>query len=201
MSLLTLVRHGQSTYNLENRFTGNVDIQLTPFGEKEAHLAGNKLSNFKYDIAYTSMLIRAKESLRIILEEIEQTTIPIITNAAFDERMYGSLQGLNKAETEKKYGEEQVEIWRRSYNVKPPNGESLEDTFNRTVPYYQLEIEPKLKAGKNILIVAHGNSLRALMMYLEKISPEAISNVNIPTGLPRNYILDDDLKLVNAAYL
>jgi 2,3-bisphosphoglycerate-dependent phosphoglycerate mutase len=201
MPLLTLVRHGQSIYNLENRFTGNVDVKLTPFGEEEARIAGNKLRNFKYDIAYTSMLIRAKESLRIILEEIQQTKMLVINNAAFDERMYGSLQGLNKADTEKKYGDAQVEIWRRSYSIKPPNGESLEDTFNRTVPYYKLEIEPQLKAGKNVLIVAHGNSLRALMMYLESISPEAISKINIPTGLPKNYTLDDNLKVVSAVYL
>ncbi len=201
MSLLTLVRHGQSTYNLENRFTGNIDVKLTALGEEEARLAGNKLKSFEYDIAYTSMLVRAQESLRIILEEIQQTKLLVITNAAFDERMYGSLQGLNKAETEKKYGAAQVEIWRRSFSVKPPDGESLEDTFNRTVPYYKLEIEPKLKAGNNILIVAHGNSLRALMMYLESISPEAISKVNIPTGLPRNYTLGDDLKVLNAVYL
>lgn len=184
MSLLTIVRHGQSTYNLENRFTGNVNVPLTAFGEKEAQLAGIKLRGFNYDIAYTSMLIRAIESLRIILEEIKQAKIPIVTNVAFDERMYGSLQGLNKAETEKKYGVEQVEIWRRSFSVKPPNGESLEDTYNRTVPFYKLEIEPKLKVGKNILIVAHGNSLRALVMYLENISSEAISKLNIPTGVP-----------------
>lgn len=201
MPLLTLIRHGQSTYNLENRFTGIVDVPLTLLGEEEARDAGKKLKGLKYDRAYTSMLKRAQESLNIILKEIQQTDIPIIMNAALDERMYGSLQGLNKAETATKYGDVQVEIWRRSYAVRPPNGESLEDTFNRTVPYYKLEIEPKLKAGENILIVAHGNSLRALMMYLEHIDQEAIAHVNIPTGTPRLYTLGDDLKIDHVTYL
>jgi 2,3-bisphosphoglycerate-dependent phosphoglycerate mutase len=164
MALLTLIRHGQSTYNLENRFTGNTDVELTPLGEEEAKQAGKKLTNFTFAIAYTSMLKRAQKTLEIILEEMKQTTIPIVKIAAFDERKYGSLQGLNKAETALKYGDAQVEIWRRSYDVRPPEGESLKDTFNRAVPYYKQEIEPKLKAGQNILIVAHGNSLRALMM-------------------------------------
>ncbi len=201
MPLLTLIRHGQSTYNLENRFTGTVDVPLTPLGEEEARDAGKKLKGLKYDRAYTSMLKRAQESLNIILAEIEQTDIPIIMNAALDERMYGSLQGLNKAETAAKYGDAQVEIWRRSYAVRPPNGESLEDTFDRTVPYYKLEIEPKLKAGENILIVAHGNSLRALMMYLEHIDQETIAHVNIPTGKPRLYTLAEDLKIDHVTYL
>lgn len=201
MSLLTLVRHGQSTFNLENRFTGNLDVTLTAFGEEEARLAGNKLKSYVYDMAYTSLLSRAQKSLRIILEEIQQTKIPVIINAAFDERMYGSLQGLNKAETAKKYGDAQVEIWRRSFSEHPPNGESLEDVYKRTVPFYKFEIEPKLKAGKNILIVAHGNSLRALTMYLENISTEAISKLNIPTGVPKNYTFDDKLNILSAVYL
>ena len=166
MSTLILVRHGQSIYNLENRFTGSLDIGLTPFGEQEAQIAGQKLCNFKFDFAYISTLKRAKESLQIILEEIHQTNIKIIEDSALNERDYGSLQGLNKDETIAKYGLKQVEIWRRSYAIRPPNGESLEDTFNRTIPFYKLEIEPKLKTNKIILIVAHGNSLRALVMYL-----------------------------------
>jgi 2,3-bisphosphoglycerate-dependent phosphoglycerate mutase len=201
MVLLTLIRHGQSVYNLQNRFTGNVDVALTPQGEEEAHFAGQKLKGFHFDIAYTSMLKRAWETLRIVSEEIHQTNIEIIKNAALNERMYGSLQGLNKAETALKYGDEQVEIWRRSYEVRPPDGESLEDTFNRTVPYYKSEIEPKLKAGKNVLIVAHGNSLRALKMYLENISPKSIVQVNIPTGTPRNYIFDENMKISSVDYL
>ena len=201
MASLTLIRHGQSVYNLENRFTGNLDVALTPLGEAEAKTAGKKLKAFTYAIAYTSTLIRAQETLRIILEEIEQTGIPIVRNAALNERMYGHLQGLNKAETAAKYGDEQVEIWRRSYAVRPPEGESLEDTFNRTVPYYQQEIEPKLKAGDNVLIVAHGNSLRALKMYLEHISATEIVHVNIPTGTPRVYNFDADLSIIDVKYL
>ncbi len=199
--LLTIIRHGQSTYNLANLFTGNVDVHLSPLGKEEAVLAGKKINNFTYDIAFTSMLVRAQETLEIILEEIKQPSIPIIKDAALNERMYGDLQGLNKSETIRKYGAEQVQIWRRSYDVRPPGGESLEDTYNRTVPYYQSVIEPKLKEGKNILIVAHGNSLRALMMYLEKISKEEIVNIDLPTGLPRNYHFDSTLKLMSAIYL
>lgn len=201
MALLTLIRHGQSTYNLENRFTGNTDVELTPLGEEEARRAGEKLTGFTFAIAYTSMLKRAQETLRIVLEVLKQTTIPIVRIAAFDERKYGSLQGLNKAETALKYGAAQVEIWRRSYDVCPPEGESLKDTFNRVVPYYKQEIEPELKAEQNVLLVAHGNSLRALMMYLENISPEAISEVNIATGSPRLYNFDSELKLLNVNYL
>lgn len=201
MVSLTLIRHGQSTYNLANLFTGNVDAPLTSLGKAEALAAGKKIKDLIYNVAYTSLLIRAQETLRIILEEIQQTTIPVIKNEALNERMYGNLQGLNKAETARKYGDEQVEIWRRSFDVRPPGGESLEDTFNRTVPYYKLEIEPKLKSGENILIVAHGNSLRALMMYLENITKEAIVKVNIPTGLPRFYNFDNELKLIGVIYL
>jgi 2,3-bisphosphoglycerate-dependent phosphoglycerate mutase len=201
MPLLTLIRHGQSTYNLENRFTGNLDVPLTPLGEDEAREAGEKIHNLVFNRAYTSMLKRAQVSLSIILKEIHQTDIPIVMSAALDERMYGSLQGLNKAETAAQYGDDQVEMWRRSYAVRPPNGESLEDTFNRTVPYFKLEIEPKLKAHENILIVAHGNSLRALMMYLEHIDQEAIALLNIPTGTPRLYTLEGDLKIDDVLYL
>ncbi|MEI9959190.1 MAG: 2,3-bisphosphoglycerate-dependent phosphoglycerate mutase [Ferruginibacter sp.] len=195
MASLTLVRHGQSTYNLANLFTGNTDVPLSAHGEEEAHEAGEKIKGFIYTRAYTSMLIRARETLRIILEVIGQTAIPVIKNAALDERMYGELQGLNKAIIAEKYGDAQVEIWRRSYDVRPPGGESLEDTFNRVVPYYESVISPQLKAGENILIVAHGNSLRALMMHLENINPQQISTINIPTGLPRLYTFDAGLKI------
>ncbi len=201
MATLIFVRHGQSTYNLENRFTGSVDAPLTQLGEEEAKLAGKKLLGFKFSRAYTSMLKRAQDSLSLILEEIQQAYIPIVCNAALNERMYGSLQGLNKAETAEKYGALQVEIWRRSYGSRPPNGESLEDTFNRTVPFYKSEIEPRLKTGENILIVAHGNSLRALLMYLENISPKEIEKINIPTGIPRLYALDINLKIESVEYL
>ncbi|MFV8326467.1 2,3-bisphosphoglycerate-dependent phosphoglycerate mutase [Flavobacterium sp. ZS1P14] len=201
MALLALIRHGQSAYNLENRFTGNLDVALTSLGEEEAKLAGIRLKDLNFSCAYTSGLKRAGESLRIILETMQQTHIPVIKNEALNERMYGSLQGLNKAEVAKKYGENQLEIWRRSYEVRPPDGESLEDTYNRIVPYYKQEMEPKLKSGKNILIVAHGNSLRALMMYLENISPIAIVKISIPTGTPRLYDLDDNLKIRSVKYL
>jgi len=201
MAFLTLVRHGQSIYNLENRFTGSLDVELTALGKEEALHAGLKLKGFHYDAAYTSMLKRAQESLEIILRELDQTNIPVTKNSALDERRYGSLQGLNKADTIKKYGAAQVELWRRSYAVRPPDGESLEDTYNRTIPYYKSEIEPKLKAKQNILIVAHGNSLRALMMYLDAIDPQAIAKIDLPTGIPRQYILDDNLNILSATYL
>ena len=201
MSTLILVRHGQSIYNQENRFTGSLDIGLTQFGEQEAELAGQKLMDFKFDFAYTSTLKRAKESLRIILDEIHQNHIKIIENSDLNERNYGNLQGLNKDETIEKYGANQVEIWRRSFAIRPPNGESLEDTFKRTIPFYKLEIEPKLKLNTTILIVAHGNSLRALVMYLENISQEEISNLNILTGLPKEYIFDKNLKVLKVKYL
>ncbi len=201
MASLTFVRHGQSTYNFENRFTGNLDVPLTALGREEASLAGKKLKAFRYSMAYTSMLSRAWETLSIILTEINQPFIPVIKEAALNERMYGSLQGLNKAETAVKYGDTQVEVWRRSYDIRPPEGESLEDTYNRTVPYYKAVIEPDVKEGNNILIVAHGNSLRALMMYLENISPQEITKINIPTGTPRVYSYDEKMHVVDAVYL
>ena len=201
MAILTLIRHGQSVYNLENRFTGNLDVPLTPLGEQEAKLAAIKLAGYQFDIAYTSMLIRAQESLRIILEEMHQNFIPVIRSNALNERMYGDLQGLDKAEISAKFGVTQVEIWRRSFEICPPGGESLSDTYNRTTPYFVTEIAPNLKAGKNVLVVAHGNSLRALMMYLENISHEEIAKINIPTGLPRVYQLDGNLVILNVKYL
>jgi 2,3-bisphosphoglycerate-dependent phosphoglycerate mutase len=201
MSTLVLVRHGQSKYNLENRFTGELDIDLTELGKQEAKEAGQKLINYTFDFAYTSILKRAQESLKIILKEIHQSDIQIIENKALNERNYGNLQGLNKAETISKFGQKQVDIWRRSYAIRPPEGESLEDTYNRTVPYFKQFIEPKLKLQKNILIVAHGNSLRALVMYLESISTGEIPNLNIPTGVPRCYIFDENLKIIKVNYL
>jgi 2,3-bisphosphoglycerate-dependent phosphoglycerate mutase len=201
MAYLTLVRHGQSTYNLENRFTGSLDVKLTDVGRQEALQAGKKLKGYHYNAAYTSGLKRAQESLEIILKEIGQTGIAVVRDAALNERMYGSLQGLNKADTIKKYGPAQVEKWRRSFSTRPPDGESLEDTFKRTVPYYKTEIEPRLRAGENILVVAHGNSLRALMMHIESIDPLAIEKVDIPTGIPRHYVFDEYLNLQSVIYL
>ena len=201
MPLLVIIRHGQSQWNLENRFTGNKDVPLTDLGREEAHVAGKKLKNIVFDHAFTSLLERAAETLAIILEEIAQAELPVIKNSALNERNYGDLQGLNKTEMAKKYGSEQVDLWRRGYDVQPPGGESLKDTASRVIPFYQQEIEPLLIADKNILVVAHGNSLRALMMYLEKISPENIIRVNIPTGVPRVYTFSSHLKLVDALYI
>ena len=201
MPILILVRHGQSIYNLENRFTGGRDILLTELGQQEARQAGVKLKGIKFDIAYTSVLKRAIDTLTIILDELHQKEIPIVSNAALNERGYGSLEGLDKAQTAKKYGVAQVEIWRRSYDILPPDGESLEGTYKRVVPFYKTEVEPKLKAGENVLIVAHGNSLRSLMMYLESIGHREIVNVNILTGIPRRYDLDDNLKIIDVKYL
>lgn len=201
MPLLVIVRHGQSQWNLENRFTGNEDVPLTELGKEEARKAGEKLKNILFDRAFTSLLKRAEETLSVILGEIDQMQLPVVKSAALNERNYGALQGLNKAEVSEKYGAHQVAVWRRSYDIRPPEGESLKDTAGRVIPYYQQEIEPLLIADKNILVVAHGNSLRALMMYLEKISPEKIADVDIPTGAPRIYTFSSHLKLVDALYL
>lgn len=201
MPLLVIVRHGQSQWNLENKFTGDTDIALTQAGREEAHAAGKKLKSIVFESAFTSLLARAQETLNIILEEINQLQIPIVRNSALNERSYGELQGLNKAEMAAKYGAEQIEEWRRGYEIKPPGGESLKETAARVVPFYQLEIEPLLIAGKNVLVVAHGNSLRALMMYLEKLTAETIISVNIPTGIPRVYTFSSHLKLVDVLYL
>lgn len=201
MPLLSIVRHGQSAWNLENRFTGEVDVDLTPLGREEARSAGKKLAHIPFSRCFTSVLRRAIETLDIILEEAHQSQLPVTRDKALNERNYGQLQGLNKAETAKKYGDEQVAIWRRSYNVRPPGGESLEDTAHRMIPYYVREIEPCLKKGENILIVAHGNSLRALMMHLEHIAEDKISAVDLPTGIPRLYTFDEQLDLQTVVYL
>jgi len=201
MSYLIVLRHGQSQWNLENRFTGWVDIDLSEQGIKEAMEAGEKLKDYKFDKAYTSDLIRAQRTLDIILDIIGQKDIPIEKDKALNERMYGDLQGLNKDELRVKYGAEQVQIWRRSYAVAPPNGESLKDTAARVLPYWESKIVPDLKAGKNILISAHGNSLRALVMYLEKISEQDIVKTEIPTGHPKYYLLDKDLNILEKKYL
>ncbi|HVV04414.1 MAG TPA: 2,3-bisphosphoglycerate-dependent phosphoglycerate mutase [Puia sp.] len=201
MPLLSIVRHGQSAWNLENRFTGEVDVDLTPLGREEARSAGKKLAHIPFSRCFTSVLRRAIETLDIILEEAHRSQLPVTRDKALNERNYGQLQGLNKAETAKKYGDEQVAIWRRSYSVRPPGGESLEDTARRVIPYYIREIEPCLKKGENILIVAHGNSLRALMMHLEHIGEDKIATVDLPTGVPRVYTLDEQLNLQTAVYL
>ncbi len=196
MPNLVLIRHGQSEWNKENRFTGWVDIPLSENGREEARQAGEKLKGMKFDKGYTSVLQRATETYDIAVK-VAGINIPLEKDKALNERMYGDLQGLNKDECRKKFGEEQVHIWRRSYDTPPPNGESLRDTADRTLPYYKLKIEPELKAGNNILVVAHGNSLRALIMYLDDLSPEEIVKVEIPTGVPILYELDENLKIVN----
>ena len=201
MPFLINVRHGQSQWNLENRFTGWIDIDLSEKGVEEAISAGNKLKGYKFDMAFTSALIRAQRTLDIILDITGQKDIPVEKDKALNERMYGDLQGLNKDEMRVKFGAEQVHLWRRSYDVAPPNGESLKDTADRVLPYWHSKIAPELKKGKNILIAAHGNSLRALVMYLEKLSPEEIVKTEIPTGVPKYYNLDKDLNILEAKYL
>ena len=201
MARLILLRHGESQWNLENRFTGWVDVPLSPRGIQEAKDAGEKLRTFKFDRAFTSVLARANETLRLALETIGQTGIPVEKDKALNERMYGELQGLNKDETTKKYGEAQVKIWRRSYDVRPPGGESLKDTAERVLPYYEQTIKPYLLKGDTILIAAHGNSLRALIMELEQLSREQVLELNIPTGAPLLYELDNRGKVVDHRYL
>jgi 2,3-bisphosphoglycerate-dependent phosphoglycerate mutase len=201
MALLIIFRHGQSTWNLENKFTGWVDVELTPRGIEEARSAGSKLKGYHFDYAYASDLKRAQETLKLALETAGHPPIKPVYDKALNERMYGDLQGLNKEETVKKFGEAQVKLWRRSYDVPPPNGESLKDTAARVIPYFEKEIIPKLKAGKNVVIAAHGNSLRALIMYLEKMTPAQILEFEIGTGQPRLYELNNDMKVLSARNL
>jgi 2,3-bisphosphoglycerate-dependent phosphoglycerate mutase len=198
---LILVRHGQSQWNLENRFTGWTDIPLTEAGIAEARHAGELLKDYRFNKAFTSALIRAQETLRYILEITGQTDVPIERDAALNERHYGDLQGLNKDETAEKYGKEQVHIWRRSYDIQPPGGESLKDTRARVIPYYEKHILPLLKQGKKVLVVAHGNSLRALVMVLDNISERDIPELNIPTGAPLRYLIDENGNAVERGYL
>lgn len=225
---LVLLRHGESEWNLENRFTGWTDVDLSPNGRAEAAEAGKLLEAAKldFDICYTSYLKRAIHTLNLVLEQLDREWLPVMKSWKLNERHYGALQGLNKAETAAKYGEEQVQVWRRSFAVRPPElerddprspirlaqyrgvdpaelplAESLKDTIARTVPYFEQEIRPAMQAGKRVLIAAHGNSLRALMMYFEKMSQEEISHVNLPTGIPLVYELDSAFRLVDKAYL
>jgi len=201
MAILVIFRHGQSVWNLENKFTGWVDVELTEQGKEEAKNAGDKLKGFIFDKGYASDLKRAQNTLHIALQECGQDQITITYNKALNERMYGDLQGLNKADTAKKYGDDQVKVWRRSYDIAPPNGESLKDTAARVIPYFEQTILPELKEGKNIVIAAHGNSLRALIMYLEKMTPEQILEFEIGTAAPRIYELDHQLNVLKAENL
>lgn len=228
MHKLVLVRHGQSAWNLENRFTGWTDVDLTDLGKAEAAEAGKLLKEggCDFDAAYTSVLKRAIKTLNIIQDEMGLDWIPVVRAWQLNERHYGSLQGLNKAETAEKFGEAQVKIWRRSYDVPPPalesddsrhprfdrryasltSGqlpatESLKITLERVLPYWNATLAPEIKSGRRLLIVAHGNSIRALVKYLDNISESEIVELNIPTGLPLVYELDQDLKPVKNYYL
>ncbi len=228
MIKLTLVRHGESIWNKENRFTGWTDVDLTKQGINEAINAGKVLkeNNFTFDIAYTSLLRRAQNTLKYILMELNEENIPIYETYKLNERHYGALQGLNKDETRKKYGEEQVRLWRRSTDALPPAltmddprypgndakykdiklkylplTENLNDTIKRTVEYYNEEIKNKLLKGKKVIIVAHGNSLRALVKYLDNVSDEEIMNIEIPTGIPLIYEFDGNLNVIRHYYL
>ncbi|GAB3855846.1 2,3-diphosphoglycerate-dependent phosphoglycerate mutase [Hymenobacter terrigena] len=196
MANLVLVRHGESTSNLANIFTGWLDVPLSPTGEAEAHTVAEKLRGYHFDAAYSSDLIRAERTLDIIVARPAWATIPVHHVGALRERMYGDLQGLNKAETALKYGQAQIDIWRRSYAVPPPGGESLQQTQARVVKFFEAEIAPKLRSGQDILIVAHGNTLRALRMYLEHLTPEQVERLEIVTGGVCVYHFDAQLKIL-----
>lgn len=226
MGKLVLIRHGQSIWNLQNRFTGWINVSLSKKGQEEAKIAGEKLRNYKFDIAFTSTLIRAQQTLFKILElneNIDGYMIkPQLTKEWYsrfkennddneilwvniveelNERFYGDLQGLNKDDARAEFGEEQVHIWRRSYDIAPPNGESLEMNVERTIPYFKKYIETELRNGKNVLIAAHGNSLRSIIKYLEDMTPEEILNFELNTGIPHIYELDENLKIINKEIL
>jgi 2,3-bisphosphoglycerate-dependent phosphoglycerate mutase len=222
---IVLLRHGESQWNRENRFTGWTDVDLSDTGVAEARAAGRLMKSlgYRFDLAFTSVLKRAIRTLWIGLDELDQMWLPVEKNWRLNERHYGDLQGLNKAETAAKFGEEQVLIWRRSYDVRPPPlkpgdarseardpryagvpvpaTECLKDTVERVVPYWQTAIAPAVRAGRRVLVAAHGNSLRALVKYLDGISDAAIVKENIPTGIPLVYELDDDLKPLKRYYL
>jgi len=228
MYKLVLVRHGQSTWNLENRFTGWTDVGLTDLGREEAHEAGKLLmeGGYIFDVAYTSVLRRAVQTLWTVLQELNLEWIPVTNAWQLNERHYGALQGLNKAETAEKFGEAQVKIWRRSYDVPPPAleldderhprfdpryasltpeqlpaTESLKITLERVLPYWHSTLAPMIQSGKRVIIAAHGNSIRALVKYLDNISEADITELNIPTGLPLLYELDEELKPIRSYYL
>jgi len=191
MPKLVLIRHGQSIWNLENRFTGWVDVPLTKQGEEEARKAAEHLRGIDFPVAYTSALRRAQDTLRIILERLG-TDVPVIRDQALNERHYGDLQGLNKDDLRKQYGEEQVKIWRRSYDVPPPGGEALKDTAARTLPFFERCIMGDIRQGKNVLVVAHGNSNRSIVMQLDKLSKEEVLELNLETGVPLVYDMSTD---------
>ena len=201
--LLVLVRHGQSEWNLKNLFTGWKDPDLTEQGVREAHEAGKKLKakGFHFDIAYTSALGRAQRTLKIMLEELGQQGLATVKDQALNERDYGDLTGLNKDDARVKWGEEQVHIWRRSYDVPPPGGESLKMTAERVLPYYESTILPRVLKGERVLVAAHGNSLRALVMQIDGLTQEQVLKLNIATGAPIVYELDDKGKVLSKKLL
>jgi 2,3-bisphosphoglycerate-dependent phosphoglycerate mutase len=228
MYRVVLLRHGQSTWNQENRFTGWKDVDLSEQGRAEAHEAGRLLRDggYEFDLAFTSVLKRAIKTLGIALDELDELWIPVIKHWRLNERHYGALQGLNKAETAAKHGEDQVKIWRRSYDIPPPPlmpederhpgrdpryaglssadlplSESLKDTVDRFLPYWHDSIAPAVRSGRRVIIAAHGNSLRALVKYLDEVGDHAIVDLNIPTGIPLVYELDEALKPIRHYYL
>jgi 2,3-bisphosphoglycerate-dependent phosphoglycerate mutase len=196
MPHLVLIRHGQSLWNLENRFTGWVDVPLTSIGEEEARSAANKIAHLRFDVAYTSALTRAQRTLEIIQEALG-LELPVIRDQALNERHYGDLQGLNKDELRRRFGEEQVKIWRRSYDVPPPNGEALKDTAARTLPFFERCILGDIRQGKHVLVVAHGNSNRSIVMDLDKLSGEEVVGLELATGAPLIYELDTEGKVLS----
>ena len=201
MAALILLRHGQSQWNLENRFTGWIDVPLSPTGEDEARAAGEKLRGRHIDKLYTSVLRRAVDTATLALEAAG-TTVPVTErDAALNERMYGDLQGLNKAEAAKRFGDAQIKLWRRSYDVRPPGGESLSDTAARVLPYWESHVLPDLQAGRDVLVVAHGNSLRALVMHLDGLSHAEVLELEIPTGAPLLYEIGTDRQITGKRYL
>lgn len=187
MGVLVLIRHGQSQWNLENRFTGLTDVSLSEAGKKDSELCGKSLKDFHFDIAFLSKLKRAQETFDGILKTHGQKNLPVVHDAALNERHYGDLQGLNKAETVKKYGEEQVRLWRRSFTVRPPGGESIDDCVKRVMPFYQQHILPEIIAGKTVLVVAHGNSVRPILMHLDGLTQEQTAALEVPLVLPIVY--------------
>ena len=191
MPTLALVRHGQSLWNLENRFTGWVDVPLTDQGRDEARRAGERLRDMSFDVAYTSTLQRAQTTLAIMLETMG-VTLPTIRDDALNERHYGDLQGLDKARTAERFGEEQVHIWRRSFATAPPNGESLKMTAERTLPFFERAIMGEIAQGKDVLVVAHGNSNRSIVMELDQLAPDEVPGLELATGVPLVYELDQD---------
>jgi len=201
MYKFVIIRHGLTEWS--NRFTGWTDIDLAPSGIEETKKYGLRLKElgYSFDLGFTSVLKRGIKTLEIVLKVLGQEKIPVIRDWHLNERNYGDLQGQNKSEAISKYGEEQVKVWRRSYDVAPPNGESLKDTYNRSVPYFQKMIEPEIKKGKKIILSGHHNSLRAIIKYLDNISNEDITNLNVPYCIPLVYELDENLKPIRHYYL